>query len=69
MCSRKEPQLWGKKCWVRSPRVSGAGAPGAETSLCICQVEKEKRRKFGHCLLMRMRNKMLGGWVNRSLEN
>lgn len=69
MLKEGETQLWGKKCGVRSRRVSGTVAPGAGTSHCVCQVEEEERRKFGHCLLTRVRRIMLEGWVSRSLEN
>lgn len=37
--------------------------------LCISQVTEEETRRFGHCLLTRIRSEVLEGWMNRSLEN
>lgn len=61
-------KVWGKES--KSVRLCQCQvAPGAGASHCICQVEEEERRKFGHCLLTRVRRIMLEGWVSRSLEN
>lgn len=57
MCSRKKPQLWGRKCGAGSPKHQEQ-VPQELGPLCISQVTEEETRRFGHCLFARVRSEV-----------